>query len=90
MRQLIVLGVGIVVVALTVTPRSWNAIRSSADRMNSIVAKVPTQQFARELDEDGDLREAWNKFGRVLWTLLGLGMIVGALVFLAQHGLGSA
>ena len=54
------------------------------------MAKVPAQRFARELDEDDDLREAWNKFGRVLWTLLGLGMIVGALVFLVQHGLGSA
>ena len=89
MQQLAVLALGIAVVALCVTPRSWNAFKAFGDRMTSFEAKVPTQLFARNLTEDEDLRETWNKFVRAVFVVIGACMVIGSLTFIAQHGLGS-
>lgn len=89
MQQLVVFSLGIGLLILVLNRRSWNAFTEHSRRWTSFEAKIPTQTFARRLGEDEELRDAYERFFRILLLLVGVGMTVGSILFIVQHGLGS-
>lgn len=87
MWAVVVAVCGVVVVIVTTRRSAWRSVERWIDAYTEVESPITTRVWAKRLDEDErEVRDVAKRVIRVFWFLVGVAMVIGSVVFLAQHG----